>query len=119
MELDGEDESKNCDKGRNEWEDLDLNPRKGLEGVGEEDSCEEWCAWASCWFCVWGAFCGLRIFMESGLLFLRDWFFTGVGACSTVTGTGGAVGLDVILVGCGVSAAVGAFVDGARLSGSL
>lgn len=47
-------ESKNWDKGLNECDDLDLNPSKGLEGVGDDDNFGG--VWLlNCWDCegVW------------------------------------------------------------------
>lgn len=55
-----EEGSKNWERGRNECEERDLNPRKGLDGVGEEDK-----------GCGVPDFCGDSRFSDSGLLFLR------------------------------------------------
>lgn len=55
-----EDWSKNWERGRNECEERDLNPRKGLDGVGEEDN-----------GCGVPDFCGDSRFNDSGLLFFR------------------------------------------------
>lgn len=68
-----EEESKNWERGRNECEERDFNPRNGLDGVGEDDN-----------GCGVPDFCGDRMFNDSGLLFFRGddelECFTGVGA---------------------------------------